>query len=433
MTTESMEQPDPKHLGDRRILVVGLNYWPEETGNAPYTTGLAEHLVRRGAAVTVIAGMPYYPQWRVAAGYRGRWRLRETRHGVALHRFRQYVPGNQSALRRALFEATFLAHAATARGLDRPDLVFGVLPSLSDGVLAATLARRHRVPLALLVQDLVGQSAAQSGIAGGGKVVGVTRSVEGWVARQASGIAVVAEGFRPPLMALGVPPERIVRVRNWTHIKPGTAPRDATRARLAFPVDKTVCLHAGNMGLKQGLENLVDCARLALAAAPDLLFVLMGDGNQRAMLEERARDLPNLRFLPPQPEDDFPNVLAAADVLLVNQRPTVTDMSLPGKLTSYFASGRPVVAAVSPTSETARELTQSGAGRVVDAGNPDLLLAAIRGLAADSVAAADLGTRGQAFARGNLTEGAALERLERFVIGFLDSRAEQPAPTVAVA
>jgi glycosyltransferase involved in cell wall biosynthesis len=169
------------------------------------------------------------------------------------------------------------------------------------------------------------------------------------------------------------------------------------------------------MGLKQGLENVVDCARIATTVMPELLFVLMGDGNQRPMLEERAAGLPNLRFLPPQPDDDFPNVLAAADVLLVNQRPTVTDMSLPGKLTSYFASGRPVAAAVAHASETARELDAAGAGLVVEAGQPAALLGAIQCLIANPLRAADLGERGRLFAQHHMTPAAALARLDHFL------------------
>jgi glycosyltransferase involved in cell wall biosynthesis len=401
------------------MLLVGINYWPEETGNAPYTTSLAEHIAATGCRVTVLTGMPYYPSWRINDAYRGRLRSREERHGVTLHRFRQYVPSRQSALRRAAFEASFLLQGLTARGLDRPDLVLGVLPSLSDGVLAAVAAARYRAPLGLYVQDLVGQAAAQSGIGGGTRVAGLTSAVEGWVARRADGIAVVAEGFRSRLEHLGVEPCRVVRVRNWTHIKPATQPREVTRAQLGLPTDRPICLHAGNMGLKQGLENVVDCARLAATAAPELLFVLLGDGNQRAQLEERARGLPNLRFLPPQPEHDFPNILAAADVLLVNQRPSVTDMSLPGKLTSYFASGRPVVAAVSPTSETARELCDAQTGLVIEAGRPDALLAAIRRLRVDPELATALGERGRVFAQTHLSQDAALGEVEAFVFDLI--------------
>jgi glycosyltransferase involved in cell wall biosynthesis len=190
----------------------------------------------------------------------------------------------------------------------------------------------------------------------------------------------------------------------------------AVRARLGLDPRRTVCLHAGNMGYKQGLANVVECARLA-APDPRLEFVLMGDGSQRAQLEDLAARyrLGNLRFLPIQPAELFTSVLAAADVLLLNQRATVTDMSLPGKLTSYFLAGRPVLAAVSPTSETAREVAASGAGVVTRPDDPEALLAAVRTLAADPERCGRLGSAGRAYARTTLTPAQALAGLEAFV------------------
>lgn len=410
MKAALISRPLPGH-----VMLIGINYWPEQTGNAPYTTGLAEHLVAQGCRVTVITGMPYYPQWRVFDEYQGRLRLRERIRGVDVQRFRQYVPSRQSALQRALFEGTFLAHALPFLGSARPDLVVGIVPSLSGGLLAAAAARRYRVPFGLLFQDLVGQGAVQSGIPGGGKVARFTRTVEGALARRAAAIAIVAEGFRPYLENLGVDPACIRRVRNWTHIRPPAWPRMETRARLGFPPEAWVCLHAGNMGFKQGLENLLDCARLAQTVAPELLFILVGDGNQRAYLQHAAAALPNVRFLPPQSEEDFPEVLAAADVLLVNQRPSVTDMALPGKLTSYFIARRPVVAAVAPKSETAVELITANAGLVVEAGMPERLLNALRYLAATPHLADEMGENGRRYALEHLTADAALAQLERFI------------------
>jgi colanic acid biosynthesis glycosyl transferase WcaI len=95
------------------VLLVSIDYWPEETGIGPYSTGLAEHLAAVGHDVTVLAGMPHYPQWRVAPNYRGKWRLREERNGVHILRRRHYIPGRQSALRRAAYEATWLIHAGS--------------------------------------------------------------------------------------------------------------------------------------------------------------------------------------------------------------------------------------------------------------------------------------------------------------------------------
>lgn len=399
----------------KRILIIGINYYPEETGNAPYTTGIAEHLAAIGNNVHVVAGMPYYPSWTIEKGYERRLRQTETVNGVTIHRFRQYIPSTQTAIKRAGFELSFLVNAMVARGIPQPDFILGFLPSLSDGVLCVLASRRYGVPFGLLIQDLVGQSAAQSGIEGGRRVAGLTRKIEGWVTRKATVSAVVAEGFRPRLVEMGVDPRRIIRVRNWTHVGQATRPAEDVRAELGIPDDKVVCLHAGNMGLKQGLENVIDTARLAESTDPRLLFIMMGDGNQRSFLQDRAKGLTNVRFLPPQPEENFPNVLASADVLLVNQRPSVTDMSLPGKLTSYFASGRPVVAAVSPQSETRYEVEGAGSGLVVSGGKPDQLLGAIQQLADDPARADELGANGQRYQQKNLTAEAALKNIDAFV------------------
>ncbi|MFN8556287.1 MAG: glycosyltransferase [Dehalococcoidia bacterium] len=161
MTLTMMRPPVAGDLPGN-VLIVGVNYWPEVTGNAPYTTGLAEHLAARGSRVTVLTGMPYYPQWRVHEGYRGRLRLRETVAGVDVRHFRQYVPGRQSAVRRALFEGDLSRHTLPFLRVPRPDVVLGVLPNLAGGLLAATAARRYAAPLGLLFQDLTGQGQGRA-------------------------------------------------------------------------------------------------------------------------------------------------------------------------------------------------------------------------------------------------------------------------------
>ncbi|MGW3801646.1 glycosyltransferase, partial [Streptomyces clavifer] len=133
---------------NRRVLVVSTNYAPELTGIGPYATQLAEHWAASGVRTQVLTGMPHYPAWRVDEEYRGVWRRHEVREGVSVHRRRHYVPPRQSALRRAAFEASVLAHGMLAPPPGRPDAVVSQMPSLAGGVIAARVARRHRVPAA---------------------------------------------------------------------------------------------------------------------------------------------------------------------------------------------------------------------------------------------------------------------------------------------
>ncbi len=394
------------------IRIYGINYAPEETGIAPYTTGLAEHLAIRGHRVTVTTGVPHYPSWNVPEEHSRS--QKESRDSIDIHRRRHYVPSRPTAARRGLYEFTFFANGLAARGLPAADCAIGVTPSLSGALLAASWAKRRNRPYGLIVQDLMGLAAAQSGTPGGSRVADLTAKLESVAVRNATAIGVIADGFRPHLQAMGAR-NRIHRIRNWTHIQPSTLDKAAARARLDLPPNAFIALHAGNMGLKQGLENVVSAAMHAAQRPDPVYFVFLGDGNQRHVLEHLAAGLPNVRFVPPLPDADFPNALAAADVLLVNQRPTITDMCLPSKLTSYLAAGRPVVAAVAPDSETARELSTAAAGLVVPYGDPLLLLEALETLRCSPQLAAGLAERGAAYAAEHLTPDASFAAIDRFV------------------
>ena len=399
----------------RHLLLVSTNYAPEHAGIGPYSTGIAEHRAARGDRVQVLAGMPHYPAWRVDPAYRGVWRRTEQVGGVTVHRRRHTVPARQTAVRRALYEASFLVHGGLAAPHGRFDLVLSQMPGLAGGVIGARIARRAGVPHVVVVQDLMGAAAEQSGIAGGGRVAGLAGGVEGRVLRSAAVVGVVHETFRDRVEAMGVPRDRIRVVPNWSHIAEPSADRAGVRARMGWRDDESVLLHSGNMGLKQGLEVLVETARLAERGPDRLRVVLLGDGNQRALLEEAGRGLSRLEFVDPVGEREFPDVLAAADVLAVTQRASVMDMSIPSKLTSYFASGRPVVASVADGGGTAEEVRRSGAGVLVAPEDPGALLTAVRRLTADPRAAGELGSVGPAYVRAHLSEAAGLARIDALI------------------
>lgn len=396
-------------LAGRRVLVVSTNYAPEHAGIGPYSTQIAEHLAASGAETHVLAGMPHYPAWEVDEAYRGRWRITEHRNDVHVHRRRHTVPPRQTAVRRALYEASFLVHGSLAGAPVRPDVVLSQMPSLAGGVIAARTARRHKVPHVVVVQDLMGAAAAQSGIRGGGRVASLASGVEGRIVRSAALVGVVHESFTGRVRAMGVPGERIRVVPNWSHVASPTGDRAAVRERLGWEPGETVVLHSGNMGLKQGLEVLVEAARAA--RGEKIRIVLMGDGNQREHLRELAHGLPNFDFLPPADDGDFPDTLAAADVLAVTQKASVLDMSLPSKLTSYFAAGRPVLASVAAAGGTAQEVERSGAGVVVSPEDPQALLAAVRDLTGDPTRADELGARGPVYVEERLSRRAGLARI----------------------
>lgn len=402
------------------LTIIGINYPPERTGIAPYTAALAERAATLGHRVTVLTGLPSYPRWRVAPAYR-RLYGRERWGNVEVLRSGHFVPRRQSALLRAAYEGSFLLTSSLALPFTRrPDAVIGVVPALADGIASALAARVYGVPYALLFQDLMGPAAAQSGIQGGGVVAHTTAMVEGRLARGAAAVGIVSAAFESYLTDAGVDAHRIVHVPNWTRLAPGR-PLPDVRARFGWQREEVIVLHGGNIGLKQGLEQVVDAARLAAAERPGYRFVFVGDGNQRPGLEAATASLPNVTFLGMQPDDVYAALLAAADVLLLSERASTVDMSLPSKLTSYFASGSPVLAAVRHDGATASEIRSAKAGVIVDAGNPNALVAAIDRLIADSGLRTSVVAAARRHVATTLGEDLALRRLDSLLERVLGS------------
>jgi colanic acid biosynthesis glycosyl transferase WcaI len=400
-----------RHLN---VLITSSYYWPEGAGTAPYLTGLAEYLGRRGHTVVVATTFAHYPDWRSSAN--GRYMASEVRAGVTIRRRAHFVPRRQSATQRALYEATLLASGVTALPLrTRPDVVIGTCPSLAAGALARLASMAYRLPYGLIFQDLMGLAARQSGVSGGDRVASTVRSAELAIARRAEGVAIIADGFRAYFETGGVAPERIVRLRNWTRRVEPEETREQTRARLGWAPDELVCVHGGNMGQKQGLGNILDAA--ALLDGERIRIVLAGDGNDRARLQAEAsrRDLANVEFMPMQEPGRWEELMQASDVLLVNQRASVADMSLPSKLTSYFAAGRPVVAAVLPDSETAREIQAAQSGYVVSPEDPAALRDVLVSLRRNPSDASAFGHSARRYAETYLSAEASLQRHEEFV------------------
>jgi len=398
----------PAAASDQSVLFIGVNYAPEPTGISPYTTGMAEGLAQRGHRVRVITSYPHYPWWRVPEEHAQLPALSDVK-GVTLRRLRHYIPQRPNTIRRALFELSFGVKALFAKW-DSPDVVVVVSPALLASRLVALRAKLRRIPVVTWVQDIYTLGVGEASSGTGGKLIA---RVERALAEASTRVVVIHDRFRRMFLEDVKTTTPIDVVRNWSHVPDvSDANRVETRRRMGWSDDDIIVLHAGAMGAKQGLENVVHAAREATHRGSRVRFVLLGDGNQREHLESMGAD-PALEFVDPLPDDEFFDALAAADVLLANERPGLTEMSVPSKLTTYFATGLPVVAAVDSSSTTHDEILASGSGPVVPAAAPAALVDAVEALAAQPDAAAAHGAAGRAYRAAHLTPDAALDAFER--------------------
>lgn len=399
-----------------RILIVSLHARPEQTGNAPYVGSLATGLAREGWRVRLLAAHPHYPQWRVYDGY-GQWTRTDIESGVRVDRLRHYVPSRPSALRRLAAEVSFGLRALTTRW-GRPDAIVLVSPAMVSSSLAMFRARllHPRTPTVVWVQDLYGQGMSQTATGGRFSRALIARA-EGRLLRAADRVVVIHRRFREIVLdRFGARGDRVAVVRNWSHLaacEPSAPPREVRAARGWG--DEIVVLHGGNQGVKQGLENVVHAARLADEREADVRFVLVGHGSRNAELRRAAEGVERIEFIGPLDDGEYTAILAAADVLLVNELPGVSDMAVPSKLTTYFRAGRPVLAATEPGSITAEEVADADAGLRVDAARPDALLDAALELGEDPATRARMGAAAQDYARRHLEESAAVAAFSRLL------------------
>lgn len=327
-------------------------------------------------------------------------------------------------IKRLHMELSFGVRTLFARW-GQPDVVLVVSPALFSSSLAIARARMlpSRPAVAIWVQDLYSRGVVetQTGNSLTGKLAQRTESL---ILGSTDGVVAIHERFRQFIVgALGLPAHKVSVIRNWTHLP--TAPKvdvQQTRARLGWLEGQTIVLHSGNMGLKQGLGNVIQAARLAQDRKSHVKFVLVGDGNQRPALEAMGAGLTHLEFVPPLPSDEYQKAMAAADILLVNELPGVKDMAVPSKLTSYFNTGVPVIAATDIGSVTAAEIETSGGGIRVDAANPQALLEAAESLGREPARAKALGAHGLIFRQETLSESAAISDYDGLITSLASSR-----------
>ncbi|MFC0590020.1 WcaI family glycosyltransferase [Novosphingobium aquiterrae] len=410
-----------------RILVVGLNYAPEPVGIGPYSQGLAEALAAQGREVAVICGQPYYPRWQRYPGFSAGW-TKAYEGGVSVTRCPHYIPAQPGGLKRIVHLASFALSAlpaalrAALRGKGaRPHVVIAVAPALLSVVTAWLAARIAGAKLWVHVQDFEAEAAVATGLLRRDSLPArLALWCERHILRLADRVSTIGPQMASRLVAKGVAPSRVTELRNWADARFIPDPAGAAQLRSQWGLGtRTVALYSGNIALKQGIEVLVDAARL-LQDRTDIAFVICGEGPSRAVLEHHAAGLDNLQLRDLQPAARMGAMLAMADLHLLPQIAGAADLVLPSKLTNMLASGKPVVATSEPGTGLSAEV--DGCGVMSPPGDPAALAQSIAALADDPAWRSALGKAARQRAIERWQKDAIVGRWAEELDALADSR-----------
>lgn len=327
-----------------KILIVGLNYAPEMTGIGKYTGEMAERLAGQGHSVRVITAPPYYPQWKIQSPYsRCRYKI-EVLNGVRVYRCPIYVPSNITTVKRLVHLLSFaLSTFPVLLGqlFWRPNIIVNPVPSLFSSPMCALVSRLCGAKSILHIQDYEIDAMFGLGMANNGLVGKFARVFENLVLRSFDRVSTISLSMMSKALEKGVSKEKLIFFPNWSDTSRfiEATPSERLRSELGVAAGNKMVLYSGNIGDKQGLEQVIDAADQLRDEPYD--FVIVGDGAGKDKLKSLSvsKGLTNVHFAPLLPLEQLPVLLASADCHLVIQKRGVADAVLPSKLTNILAVG----------------------------------------------------------------------------------------------
>jgi len=397
-----------------RILHLSQYYPPEFGAVQVRAEKMATTWAQRGHDVTVIAELPNHPQGIIWPDYRGTLWQRRRDDGVDVVRIWVKTARVKNFYSRMAFYLSYMLGAITAGlFLGKYDVIFANSPPLFVAVAGAVLGWLKRTPFVMEVQDLWPQSAVEMGELRSKRAQRLGTWLEEFCYRRATVVSAVSRGIEEDLRRR-LPAEKLRFIPNGTNTDifyPKPEMRDPMRTQLGL-TEKFIVMYGGILGVAQGLEVVLDTAKL-LADHPDIFFLIIGEGPRKEALMARHADLQltNLRFVPGQPIEKMADYLAASDVALVPLRPLAVFAGvLPTKMFDAWACARPTI--VSVGGEARALVEQSQAGIYVEPGNPRAIADAIVHLRNNRAELARLGQQAHAFVHQTYTLQAAAGAME---------------------
>lgn len=406
------------------ITVLCPHFAPDTAPTGDVITRLVEELAGRGHRLHVVTSLPWYRHHAVEEEWRGKILRRETTPWGRISRLHPFASRNKTNLmmRAAAFGVFTTASLAAAVVGPRTDVVLAMSPPLTLGPAGWLVACRMGAPFVFNIQDVYPDAAVRVGAITDRRVIGALNRLERFSYARASAVTVLSEDLRESLSGRVKDPSRIRVIPNFVdteRIQPGSR-MNGYRRDLGI-TDQTVVLYAGNVGYSQPLELIVEAAR-RLSSRPDIHFVVNGEGSRRSALESDAAGLDNLSIVDFQPSERLGDVLAAGDIHLVLLKEGLASVSVPSKLYSILAAGRPVVASVDPGTEVERVLQEADAGLACRPGDLDGFVRAVELLANDPERRDAAGSGGRKFAEGWLSPGAVAGAYEQLFEELIAAR-----------
>jgi colanic acid biosynthesis glycosyl transferase WcaI len=414
-----------------RLLLLTLLFSPDGVSTAELMTELALELKSLGHDLTVLAATPHYnvdPEARARQPLHrhwGGWLYRSSCGGIPV--YHAYVPAKGSRVRERLKDYIRFHLISTAAGLlavGKYDLILAPSPPLTIGLSAWLLGLLGRAPFIYNVQEIYPDIAVSLGVLQNKRLIGLMEKIERFIYARSQRVVVISECFKRRLLEKGVPEPKLAVIPNFVDtdfIAPLPGP-NAFAAEHGLSQTFNV-LYAGNIGLTQDFETILEAARL-LQALPGLRFVIVGDGARRAWLEQQlaSGQHANVLLLPYQPRSRVPEIYSSSTAGLVPLIKGAAQDTFPSKVYNIMSAARPVIASADPDSELAWLVQQAGCGVTTQPSHPAGLAAALEQAYRSRATLQQMGENGRRYVLAHHSRRAVAERYDELIRQVVKSK-----------
>ncbi|MDQ6968716.1 MAG: glycosyltransferase family 4 protein, partial [Mariprofundaceae bacterium] len=400
-----------------RILIVTQYFWPENFR----ITDLAIALKDKGHEVTILTGMPNYPAGKIYDGYAWWNKKRETMQGIPIVRVPLFARRESRSWQLVLNYLSFaLSACLLAPWMLRKQefdciFTFEVSP-VTVGIPAVLLRRLKKAPMLFWVQDLWPETLAATGAVQSSRVLSGVAAMVRAIYRRCDKILVQSKSFVNPIIKVGGDREKIAYFPNWAEtLYQPVKLADSAPERQLVPTHGFIVMFAGNLGEAQSLDTIVNAAKIL--SHEDVHWVFLGDGRRRNWLEiQQQEGLDKVHILGSFPMEKMPTFFSLADAMLVTLRDDpVMSTTIPGKVQSYLACGRPLLGALNGAGVDV--IRESGSGFCVDSGDHQALADAVLKMRDLSEARRKrMGQAGRAYYEKHFDRDRLVEQLESWMI-----------------
>lgn len=394
---------------NKKITIIGINYYPEDSAIGLYTTEKAEYLVSKGYIVSVITGFPYYPQWEIRSNYKNkRYFVKETINGVKVYRSKQYVPKDPTFFRRILHILSFtFGNFINLFRISKPTIVIAIIPFTTSAFLGWLLKIRYKSKLWVHIQDFEFDAAIDSGLLKANKkqIISVLQWIEKKVLKKADKVSTISYGMLNKLKKKTTVPSYYLT--NWIDVS--LFDINSKEKHLYLKSDKFKILYSGNIGVKQDWDFFFKVLE-KLKLINNIEVIVVGEGAEKSKIVEQTEPFNFVKHYNLVPYKELPLLLSSADLHILFQKNDVIDTVMPSKLLGMMGSAKPSIVTGNLNSEVAAVYKASKGGYFFEGSSVDDVIDCIMKLQDNFLLCQKLGKNARKYVHNKFSKEEVLNK-----------------------